>query len=489
MVKRYLMSRTATGVFLGLGCLSALSASASVGTFAEALSAALEYNPAVTQSYFDFEAARQAEAVAAGAMLPSVDLTADYGREERETPLLNYGRYDREGVRFQITQLLFDGFQTRDVVRSRHYEQLSSFYDFEQATQKIALEATNAYLDTVVYQRLVEFAEQNYVVHRQVFNRLVERNRGGRSNGVDVEQATARLALAESNLLTEVTNLHDIQLEFQRVVGQAPSAALAMPTLPRESIPSLRAAVLEKAYQQSPAVNSAIEDMRAARMAVSATRGDFFPRVDLRYRNEWEKNIGGVRGDFDLEAIELVMTYNFYSGGSDVARRREANARYYSAIEARKQACLNTRRDTVIAFNDISALSRQVSLLEEQLRSQDRARAGYSDQFELGQRSLLDLLDSQNEYFDTQRALVQARAALISAQATTLAEMGMLTQTLGVDGFSADRIDVLGLDLVRSQDEGIPLCPQGAPGEIEINQEAIFERLDARAETLPGSAP
>jgi len=464
-------------------------AMAEITNYGEAMTAALRYNPAVTSAYFDFEAARHAEAVAEGQLYPSVDLNADYGREERETPLINNSRYDRDSVRFQISQLVFDGFQTRDIVASRHYEQLASYYAYQQSTQQVALEATNAYLDTVVYQKLVDAAEQNYVVHRQVFNRLLTRNEGGLSNGVDVEQATARLALAESNLLTEVTNLHDIQLEFQRVIGQVPSLALPMPKLPEDALPGLRDEVLRQAYRNNPAVNRAIEDMRAAREASSATRGDFFPRIDLRYRNEFETDSGGVRGDFDLQAVELVMTYNFYSGGSDVARRREANARYYAAVEARKQACLNTRRDTMIAFNDIAALDRQVRFLEDQLASQERARAGYSDQFELGQRSLLDLLDSQNEYFDTQRALVQARARLVSSFAAALAETGSLTKALNAEGFNEARIMALDLDLERSSDEAIPKCPEGAPGEIQINEEAIFERLNTRAETLPSSLP
>lgn len=455
-----------------------------VSSFGQAVAVALAYNPAVVSAYHEFEAARQGESVARGGLYPSVDLSANYAWEERSTPLNNFGDYDRDAVNFSITQLLFDGFATRDQARAAGYGALSAYYNFDAASQSVALEATQAYLDTVLYQRLVAYAEENYVVHRQLYNRIAERAEGGVSQRVDLEQATARMALAESNLLTEVTNLHDTRAQFQRVVGHLPADALGLPMLPKGAIPAVRDEALAIAYRQSPAVNVAVEDLRASRALQDSTRGAFLPRFDLRYRNEQADNLDGFRGEYDLEAIELVMTYNLYRGGADSARRREASHRYYAALEARKQACLDVRRETMVAFNDIGVLERQVEFLTLQLDAQDKTRRAYSDQFDLGQRSLLDLLDSQNEYFDTQRALISARTRLLGAQARTLAQMGALTQTLDAQGFNAERIAGLQLDLQRDDDEQIPACPQVVPAELPIDQEAIFERLNSRADSL-----
>jgi len=287
-----------------------------VGSFSEALVAALGYNPSVTSAYYDFEAAREAERGARGGFYPSVDVTGSYGREERETPISDFGDYTSESLNFSITQLLFDGFQTRDQVRARRYEKLARYYDFHGASQTVALDATKAYLDTVLYQRLVLFAEQNYVVHRQVYNKIAERASAGVSQRVDLEQATARMALAESNLLTEVTNLHDTRAEFQRVVGRLPDESLPLPAMPESALPPSRTAALSRAYASSPDINRAIEEMRAARESFNATRGPMMPRFDLRYRNETGENTDGIRGDYDLEAVEVVMSYNLYRAGA-----------------------------------------------------------------------------------------------------------------------------------------------------------------------------
>ncbi|WOJ95020.1 TolC family outer membrane protein [Congregibacter variabilis] len=470
-----------------LMCISLFAAwvpaalSQQVATYGEAIVTALASNPAVTSAYYEFEATRASERAERGDMLPSVDLSGNYSSQERQTPIADFGDYESDSLRFSITQLLFDGFQSRDEARAKRYEKLARYYDFEAASQEVAVTATQAYVNTVLYQRLVQFAEQNYVVHRQVFNKIAERAAGGVSQRVDLEQATARLALAESNLLTEVTNLHDTRAEFQRIVGLLPAKTLPMPQMPESALPVSRDQALSLAYENSPEINRAIEELRSSRESSNATRGAFYPRLDLRYRNEQESNTDGILGDYDLQAVEVVMSYNLYRGGSDSARRREAASRYYSAVELRKDACLSVRRETMIAFNDVDVLRRQVSYLTQQLDAQDKTRRAYNDQFDIGQRSLLDLLDSQNEYFNTQRALISAQTQLLAAQANTLASIGALTRALDASGFNAEKIAELELDLQRKDKEEIPRCPDGFPGALDIDQEAIFRRLDRAA--------
>ena len=202
------------------------------------------------------------------------------------------------------------------------------------------------------------------------------------------------------------------------------------------------------------------------------------PRIDLRYRNEIEHDTDGFDGRFDEEAIELVLSYNLFRGGSDSARKREYYNRYNAAIEERKQACINVRQNVMIAFNDAQVLENQVIFLDRSQLAQDKTRRAYNDQFDLGQRTLLDLLDSQNEYFDTQRAYVEAQADLLISQASTLSNMGLLLAALDVDGLNTEKIKDLKLDLARGDDEnGQPLCPGEAPAPIEIDGDAIFAEL------------
>lgn len=473
--------RELRAVAVALGVCGASVQAAPVADFEQAITRAVTRNPQVVANWYNFEASREAQRVARGGYYPSVDITADIGREDRETPLVDFDDYSRDATRFSITQMLFDGFLTRDEVSRLGYEKLTQYYELQRASQDIGLEAALAYLDTVRFQHLVRFAEENYRVHREVYDKIAERTGGGVSQGVDLEQAAARVALAESNLLTEMTNLHDVQARFQRVVGELPAENLAMPTVPASMIPEMRNAALELAYTQSPEIDAAIENLRASRAAWNSTNAPMMPRLDLRYRNEIEHDTEGLEGRYDLQAVELVASYNLYRGGSDSARKREFYNRYNAAIEQRKQACLNVRQNTMIAFNDIKALEQQVVYLERNQLSQDKTRRAYQDQFDLGQRTLLDLLDSQNEYFDTQRAYLSAQTQLIGAHTRTLASMGLLLSALDMQGLNADKIAELNLDLSRdhNDEDAGHLCPPEPPPPVEVDKEALFASLTA----------
>ena len=136
----------------------------------------------------------------------------------------------------------------------------------------------------------------------------------------------------------------------------------------------------------------------------------------------------------------------------------------------------------MIAFNNVEALEQQERYLTLQLEAQDKTRRAYNDQFDRNQRTLLDLLDSQNEYFDTQRALAAATVNLFKAKATVLAETGVLTDSLDVRGFNQSRLNQVAQELERSEGEEILACSPGVVPTISIDQEAIFERLNVRAE-------
>ncbi len=477
MIKTKLRLITAAVAIVGASGTYAQTDTTGASDFKNVVTEAVMGSPRVNAGWYNFEATREAQRGARGSYLPSVDLYSEWGREDRETPLVDFGDYSRDATRFSITQMLFDGFATRDEVARLGYEKLSSYYDLKRASEETALEAAGAYLDVAKYQQLVQYAKDNYLMHRDVYDKIAERTGGGVSQGVDLDQAAARVALAESNLVTEITNLHDVSVRFQRVVGSLPAEALTIPSLPEAQIPELREAALNMAYAQSPVINSAIEHLRAMQEALNSTNAPMMPRLDLRYRNELEHDTDGLDGRFEEEAIELVLNYNLWRGGADSARKREYNNLYYAAIEERKQACLNVRQEVMIAFNDVEALEEQVVLLDRNRISQDRTRRAYSDQFDIGQRTLLDLLDSQNEYFDTQRAYTSAVTDLRTAQASTLANMGLLLASLNVEGLNAAQIAELDLDLSRDpEDENTqPLCPAEVP--VAIDRDALFASL------------
>jgi adhesin transport system outer membrane protein len=479
IVRKINFSVTVTISALLIGFSTFASAQA-ISNFEQAITETVIENPEVKATWYDFEAAREQQRVASGNYRPRLDLTGEVGRERAETPSSAYQSYDRDSANITLTQMLFDGFETKNEVERLGYAKLSKFYEIKQASERSALETGQSYLDVLRYQGLVELAKENYINHKKIHNDIKQRTDAGISRRVDFEQASGRLALSESNLLTEVTNLHDVTVRFQRLTGRLPAETLDTVVLPTEFISSDKQAALNRAYVTSPVINSAIENLRAAQSEVKVATAAYMPKFDLRLRKQLDHNTEGVTGRYDEEAIELVMTYNLYNGGSDSARKRQLYQQMNSARELRQKACRDVRQQLAIAYNDIVSLEEQIGYLDRNRKAIGSARIAYRKQFDIGQRTLLDLLDTENEYFEVQRAYRNATQDLMLAQVRTLSGMGILLDSLGLSGREAQALEYI--DTVRPEDADVGgRCPDGAPDALYINKEALLASVLADA--------
>ncbi len=219
-----------------------------------------------------------------------------------------------------------------------------------------------------------------------------------------------------------------------RIVGAAPADTLApMPeSIGASLIPASAGDALRAALSTNAALNAAVENVRAGQAQVDSRRAANQPRLDLRARQAVDRNLDGVNGTTREGVVELVLNYNLYRGGADQARIRQAADELNLSKDLREKACRDLRQTLSIAYNDSQRLSEQLGYLDQHQLSIEKAREAYRRQFDIGQRTLLDLLDTENEYFQARRAYVNARYDLVLAQARTLAGMGTLMRALDV---------------------------------------------------------
>ena len=436
----------------------------------EAARKAVASNPEVQARWNGFNAATNERDVANGGYLPQVDLLAAIGREDRVNPVADYGTYGFRTTQLTLNQMLWDGGFTPSEVRRLGYAKLTRYYELTEAAETAALEAVRAYSDVLRYRELVEAATQNYIEHKRTAALVEERGKSGVGRGVDVEQAAGRLALAESNLLTELTNLHDVSARYLRVVGEKPPAKL--PFFAEQfkvgTMPTSVEVLMRDGLQGSPTLNAAVENVRAYRQAIETRKSFYKPRVDFRAYQNWDSNSGGVTGTTRVQGIELVLAYNLYRGGADSARERQAVSQSEQARDLQEKACRDVRQTLSIAFSDVRTLDEQLRYLDQHRLSAEKAREAYRQQFEIAQRTLLDLLDSQNEYFEASRSYINARHTQIAAQARTLAGMGRLVASMGITRSDVPSAKDAGQD--RTSIDPAELCPL---------QEDVVDTMDA----------
>ncbi|AXS80710.1 TolC family outer membrane protein [Dechloromonas sp. HYN0024] len=459
----------------------------SPSTLKEVAQTAVLNSPEVTSKWHAYRAAEEEIGVARGGYFPRVDLTAGSGRESLRQPSASDRDYTRSGYLLSLNQMIFDGFATRNEVRRLDKARIVRYYELLDASEGVALEAGRAYLDVLRYRHLVDLAKDNYIQHKATFDQIERRTQSGVGRRVDTEQAGSRLALAEINLITEMANLHDVSARYQRLIGRQPADAIVPPSELGSGIPGQAKTALDTLLRKNPALLAATENIEASQYEIYARRAAYSPKLDFRARTDHTRNYLGDTGQRDYNVAELVVSWNLFNGGSDRAREKQTVEKKNLAFDLREKACRDTRQTLLIAYNDVQRLKEQSVFTSRQVTLLEKTRDAYRDQFNIGQRSLLDLLDTENELLAARRSNVNADSDLTLAYLRTYAGMGTLLERLGLQRLDAATPDSGDLaDVDPSQ-----LCPNdpvalGLPDRDALNAKAAALNA-SRTQVVPVS--
>ena len=453
-------------------------------TLKEAAQAAVIKNPEVMSRWHAFNEAYEEIGVARGEFFPKIDVSAGRGRIKTRQhahgdPLLERdSSYYGNETTVTLRQMIFDGFATYNEVKRLGKAKLVRYFELLDASESAALEAVRAYHDVVRYREQVRLAEDNYIQHYAAHEQLKRRAASGVGKRVDVDQAASRLALADVNVTTAYANLHDVTARYLRIVGDNPPKEMSLPERMTLNFPEKEEAALSIALQQNPALRASIENIEAAQFALEGRRAAFLPRVDFLARRDHYTKYDNI-GHRDEAQAQVRLSYNLFNGLSDISRFNQYRERKNIALDMREKACRDMRQTLAIAYNDTSRLNDQLNYLARQVDLVAKTRAAYRDQFNIGQRTLLDLLNTQNEYFDARRAQVNADIDLSMAYLRSYAGMGRLLEAL----------ELKRIELVHEPDEDDftqvdldLLCPPVAPVDATLNRDALIREAQGMSE-------
>jgi len=400
-------------------------------TLKEMVEKTVTANPEVQSRYHRFLESGFEQDVVKGNFLPKADIVSTYRKQEELIKPSDGTNIPRSNNELVLRQMIFDGFATSNEVKRLGHANRVRYYELQSAMQNTALEFVRAYIDAGRYRELSQYAKENYVIHKQLFDRIQERVSAGVARKVDLEQAAGRLALAEANLLTETTNLHDVTARMQRLYGELPPETLEVPTFFNTGVESTSAEALKVAYNQNPDLLSTVEDIQASKDEIKTKESRYYPKLDLQARKNLGVSNDGRFSSNAADLLELTMNFNLFNGFSDQNSIKQTAEKLNNSKDLRDKACVDTRQLVVIAYNDIQQLKEQEKYRTAHKNSIENAREAYRKQFDIGQRTLLDLLDTENEYFQARRALANVEYDIQAAYARTYAAQGALLNKIG----------------------------------------------------------
>ncbi|MNF84327.1 Outer membrane efflux protein BepC precursor [compost metagenome] len=299
------------------------------------------------------------------------------------------------------------------------------------ASERTALTVAQVYLDVLTRREMVRLAEDNLRSHERIYDQIKLRTARGVGRLADLDQAEARLAQARNNLITEQTNLADAKTNYLSVVGQMPDE-LSAPAPFIDLLPANLDEARQQMVESSPILRSAESDIAAAEKQYEAAKSTFYPRFDAELGRTADNDIDGMNGHNNEWQAMLRMSFNLYNGGSNKADLESKSYQTNQALDIRNNALRQLNEELGLAWNAMDNANAQLPIAQQYVDYSNNVRSAYQKQFSLGERTLLDLLDSENELFTAQRRLAEVKNSQVFTQYRIKATIGQLLKSQGV---------------------------------------------------------
>lgn len=417
-----------------LACALALTSPAYAQTLEQAVSLTLATNPELKSAFNQFKTRVADSRAASGAYLPSLDLDAGIGYEGID-PTESSGNADTDLTRKDVTltfnQLIWDGSATLNDMDRTSAEAEADRYQLLADASDTALQVADTYLDVTQAYEVLALSESNLATHQEIYRDIKRRADSGIGSTADVTQVEARLARAQSNLLAAQNNLLDAQTQFHRLVGQEPQD-LVFPRADSEALPTSVQQALEQAQQQHPVIKVAQTDVDAARFQYQQSKGPNYPTLSFEASQSWMDDAGGDRGSQQETTAMLRLRYNLYNGGTDSANTKSAAYQLNRAKDLRANTFRTVEEGLRLSWNALDITLQQKEFLADHVDATSQTVVAYRKQYQIGQRTLLDLLNSENELFEARRDYLDAKYSEQYAKYRVMNATGSLLAALRV---------------------------------------------------------
>lgn len=424
--------------------LSAVPAFAEPVSMENAMAVAIDSNPQIHQAEMNKQAIEFELEQAEGLYLPRITLEASAGvRRLENATRRTLGIADQELYPLEASlrgeQTLIDFGRRRGEKLRQAARVDGAALRVTERSEFVALQTARQYLDVLLQQRVVAAAEDNLTFHNNLVRDLGEGVQKGSLSVADLQQAQERAKAASVRVFEAREALTNAKIELLNLTGLEIDD-VQMPATKLEQMPTSLSEAVGLVRTKHPKVLEAMADVDASNAEAKKAKGDFFPTIGLEVTGRIGDDIDGFRGETNDVMGRVVLRWDLFDGGINRAKYQEMVRR---ASESRFRLLQTTRdaeADVRRAWNSKETQTAVFRDLVDQSKATDDLLVSYRQQFSVGRRSLLDVLDAQNTRFNVQVRAETARFSEIFAVYQVLASTNNLLDAFGLTAPESRRV-------------------------------------------------
>ncbi len=431
-----MMSKSFKALLITTVALVAGSA-AQAETLQEALGMAYQDNPTLLAARAALRAVDENVPIALSGWRPSLSVNGNVARTRQNTEIISgaatSGGFVTLGntlrtsqtVVAQFRQPVFDGLRTLAGTEQAKSQVMAQRARLRSSEAQVLFEAAQSYTDVLRDQAVVELQRNNVQVLTRQFEATNDRFNVGEITKTDVAQAQARLEGSKAALIQAESDLAKSRAGYENNIGK-PAGSLASPG-PAQGLPGTVEQAVDAAINTNPAYIAARFTAEAAQSGIAVSRSSLLPTVSLeaQFQKAWDTIANQSKSETALG--RAVLTVPIYQQGSEYALLRQSKHTAGQRRLEADQARLDARENATASYKAYEAAVASIVSLKSQIAASTIALEGVQREAEVGSRTVLDVLDAEQELLNARVNLVRAERTQVVASYQLLSTIGGLT--------------------------------------------------------------
>jgi outer membrane protein len=384
--------------------LALLAGPASADDLMTVWNLAAEQDPGLRAALAGLQSTRESLPQARADLLPTISASAD-------STYITRGGYNSNGYSLSLTQPVID-FTLLPTMRQAKADIAAGDADYESQRQQLMVDVAAAYLDVLAAQDSLEFSRANKSAIARQLEQATKRYEVGLIAITDVHEARARHDLAVADEIAAENVLSSAQEALREITGRYHEVLSTLrdetPLIPPDpqDLDSWTAAALE----QNPDIISARYSSESAREEIAIQRAGHMPTLDLvGSHSRVDRQKGSTAGITENESVALQLTVPIYQGGKVSSKTRAAHHSFAQAQETLEETRRSVLKKTRDAYRGVLSGISRVKALKQALVSNQSALEATEAGFEVGTRTIVDVLDAQRNLYAAERDYKRAR--------------------------------------------------------------------------------
>jgi len=398
-------------------------------------------NPQLLEKYHTYKATKKDITIAKSDYYPKLNLRLGGGEESAFNKIGSDGNYSDQhyGVyqnSLTYTHNLFKGFATNAAVDKQRAQKTASAFNYVELVNELSLKMVDSYLTLLRQNQLLTTAKENVEINEEIFKKVQKLFNAGLTTLSEVNKIESSLSLAKSNYVVQENNTLDANYKLRTLLGRELNISkMSIPDV-NYPIPSSSKNAIIYSLENNPSILISTYNIALEKAAKKEQYATYYPSLDLEISQTMNKNVGAVAGDDNRFKAMAYLNFNMFNGFADQAAIAKSNDNISREVEKFRDTKRQVIETLNLSYSAYTKLQEQLIHLVNYKKFALKTLTLYAKEYDLGRRSLLDLLSAQNDFIGSKSQIITTESNLLYAKYRILDAMGVMVNSIMDDNNS-----------------------------------------------------